>query len=234
MSLRKLTKSQKESVAARQFFKCAASIENYQCPLWQRDNNKGIFGEEKYHIDHIIELWDGGTDDTDNLQALCLSCHSVKTKRSSQQRNKIDKKKNTSKKKYDLQKIFDKMDYIIEIRKDGMGIQYSSNYPKRSFIWKPKNADIIEPQTINFFKKNSIDYGFGIVNLFEFGVDVKMRKEILDDFKKIYSNILKSDFKVIENNCGYVFLYEFTLQDAIDIDKLNNITYLTIKTSSNI
>ena len=232
MSLRKLTKSQKENIAAKQFFKCAASISDYQCPLWQREENKGIFGEEKYHIDHIVELWDGGTDDTDNLQALCLSCHTVKTKRSTSQRNKMkrEEKKNTSK-KLDLQKIFDKMDYVIDVRKDGIGIQYSPNYPKRSFRWKPRNVDIIEQQTINFFKKNCIDYGNGKVEIFEFGVDVKMEKEILDNFKKTYSNILKNDFKVKENNCGYGTVYEFTLQDAFDMEKLNDITYLTIKTT---
>jgi len=230
MSLRKLTKSQKESVAARQFFKCAASISDYQCPLWQREENKGIFGEEKYHIDHIVELWDGGTDDTDNLQALCLSCHSVKTKRNTSKRNKMKREgKKYTCKKYDLQKIFDKMDYVIQIRKDGMGIQYSPNCPKRSFIWKPRNVDIIEQQTIYFFKK----INFGGCEIFEFAINVKMNKDDFEDFKKTYSNIIKNNFKADEKKFPYNTFFEFTLQDAFDIDKLNDITYLTIKTKSN-
>lgn len=227
MTLRKLTKSQKENIAARQFFKCAGSISNYQCPLWARENNKGIFGEEKYHIDHIIELWDGGTDNEDNLQALCLSCHSVKTKRSTTQRNKlkIEENKNTCK-KYDLQKIFDKMDYVIEVRKDGIGIQYSTNYPKRSFRWKPRNVDIIEQQTINFFKKND----YGLAKIFESAINVKMSKENLEDFKKTYSNILQKDFKGDWKIFPYNTFYEFTLQDAFDMNKLKDITYITLKT----
>ena len=31
------------------------------------------------HVDHIVRRADGGTDDDDNLQALCHVCHSTKT-----------------------------------------------------------------------------------------------------------------------------------------------------------
>jgi hypothetical protein len=34
---------------------------------------------EKYQIDHIIPLINGGTNNRDNLQALCISCHREKT-----------------------------------------------------------------------------------------------------------------------------------------------------------
>ena len=33
-----------------------------------------------YHIDHIIELQDGGQDIASNLQALCVPCHNRKTR----------------------------------------------------------------------------------------------------------------------------------------------------------
>jgi len=32
-------------------------------------------------VDHILPLHKGGTDDTDNLQALCTECHADKTAR---------------------------------------------------------------------------------------------------------------------------------------------------------
>ena len=34
---------------------------------------------EEYDIDHIIPLARGGTEDDDNLQALCPGCHRKKT-----------------------------------------------------------------------------------------------------------------------------------------------------------
>ena len=74
--LRSVTESQKKRVAGRQRYKCAASIPEYTCPL------KGEpFDESGYEIDHIKELRDGGTNDLTNLQALCISCHRVKTSR---------------------------------------------------------------------------------------------------------------------------------------------------------
>jgi 5-methylcytosine-specific restriction protein A len=32
------------------------------------------------HVDHIVPLEDGGTDDDANLQTLCASCHGKKTR----------------------------------------------------------------------------------------------------------------------------------------------------------
>jgi 5-methylcytosine-specific restriction endonuclease McrA len=42
------------------------------------DAKQGIELQE-YDIDHVIPLSCGGTDDTDNLQALCPGCHRRKT-----------------------------------------------------------------------------------------------------------------------------------------------------------
>lgn len=85
---RTLTESLKKKIAGKQFYKCANNphvvlkrLENYQCPLWKIDNiNKGSFDESGYEIDHIIEFSDSGNDNESNLQALCVSCHKVKTK----------------------------------------------------------------------------------------------------------------------------------------------------------
>ena len=45
---------------------------------------------EASHVDHIIEISDGGDPyDLDNLQSLCISCHSSKTLRERNKRDKI-------------------------------------------------------------------------------------------------------------------------------------------------
>ena len=33
----------------------------------------------QYHIDHIVPLWNGGTNERSNLQGVCVSCHDEKT-----------------------------------------------------------------------------------------------------------------------------------------------------------
>jgi len=63
---------------------------NIKRPLDQKTKNlmKSIFGnkcaicgEVKDHtqIDHIVPLWNGGTDKVDNLQVLCYECHKKKS-----------------------------------------------------------------------------------------------------------------------------------------------------------
>jgi len=86
--IRNVTESQKRRVAGRQRFKCAASIPDYTCPL------KGEpFDESGYEIDHIKELRDGGSNDLENLQALCIMCHRVKTVRMTSAMSKKDTSK---------------------------------------------------------------------------------------------------------------------------------------------
>ena len=43
-----------------------------------------------YHVDHITPLCDGGADVEDNLQGLCVPCHTNKTARESQLRSGVD------------------------------------------------------------------------------------------------------------------------------------------------
>ena len=78
MSQRKVTVAMKKQVAGRQRFMCAGNVPNYKCPL-----SGSPFDESGFHIDHIKELRDGGSNEVDNLQALCLMCHTVKTNRRS-------------------------------------------------------------------------------------------------------------------------------------------------------
>ena len=93
-----LSEADKKRIAGRQFFRCnnkpgsiLYGLENYECPLWQRNTDyKGNFDGAGYDIDHIIERSIGGTNDEDNLQALCPTCHAYKT------RNFRSKKNNSS------------------------------------------------------------------------------------------------------------------------------------------
>ena len=85
-NIRLVSEGLKKLVAGRQHYKCANKpfsnvITKYDCPLWQNKTRRGIFGEEGYQIDHIVEHSISKDDSEKNLQALCLSCHSVKTKR---------------------------------------------------------------------------------------------------------------------------------------------------------
>lgn len=64
------TEPQRRQIAKRQNWICAGK----DCT----DAKQGIELQE-YDIDHVIPLSCGGTDDTDNLQALCPRCHRRKT-----------------------------------------------------------------------------------------------------------------------------------------------------------
>ena len=57
----------------------ATGCRGYRCPLWIY--NSGVFDEAGCEIDHIVEVAQGGSNEITNLQVLCPSCHSVKTRR---------------------------------------------------------------------------------------------------------------------------------------------------------
>lgn len=73
---RHVTAAMKKRVAGIQRFTCAGNVSGYKCPL-----NGLPFDESGYDIDHIKPLSEGGTNETSNLQALCLMCHRVKSNR---------------------------------------------------------------------------------------------------------------------------------------------------------
>lgn len=107
-SSRSISESVKKRVAGRQYYKCANSsinskklrgLENFNCPLWKINGiNKGNFNESGYEIDHINEFSITRDNSENNLQALCLMCHSVKTKRFVTNSSKIKTYKQKSEK----------------------------------------------------------------------------------------------------------------------------------------
>lgn len=94
---RTVTLAQKKHVAGKQFNKCANKpksklygLEDYDCPLWKRDDeHKGCFDQSGYEIDHIKEFSLTHDDNNENLQALCKSCHTVKTKKFNMTKKKV-------------------------------------------------------------------------------------------------------------------------------------------------
>ena len=65
-SIRNVPESVKKYVASNQYWKCKGC--------------KNLL-DETYEIDHILALEDNGTNDLENLQALCRNCHGKKTAR---------------------------------------------------------------------------------------------------------------------------------------------------------
>ena len=63
---RSVSEARKKAVAASQGWKCSAC------------NN---VLSATYEVDHIIELQDGGSNEVDNLTAMCRNCHGDKTLR---------------------------------------------------------------------------------------------------------------------------------------------------------
>ena len=160
---RKLTESQKKLVAAKQFYKCANNnqvelkgIEKYNCPLWSKSDNQGVFDISGYDIDHIIEHCLTGDDSESNLQALCLSCHRVKTKFFSMNK-KIKTIRNTK------HKIFGKQLTYYGIHK--VYLSSSKEIYKNTKIWsknRPVDKDRIKLMADYFTKNEHID---GIIYL---------------------------------------------------------------------
>lgn len=112
-----ISESTKKLIAGKQYYKCAnkpnseiRNLEKYMCPLWKINGiNQGSFDESGYDIDHRIEFSICHDNSIDNLQALCKSCHSVKTRRF--MNNNINKNKknnyisNKSKQKYNINTV---------------------------------------------------------------------------------------------------------------------------------
>lgn len=119
LARKNLSEGIKKLVAGKQQYRCAnrprsGIIKNYNCPLWELKTRYGSFGEEGYEIDHIKEVSKGGSNDMNNLQALCLSCHSVKTRRfvsikpEKKKESLLKKEEDYSDERYEVESILDK------------------------------------------------------------------------------------------------------------------------------
>ena len=69
-----LTDRQKEQIRNKQNHDCAACGDSF----WRGDPSQQQL-QHKIQYDHILPLWLGGTNELDNIQALCMPCHSKKT-----------------------------------------------------------------------------------------------------------------------------------------------------------
>lgn len=94
---RYIKKSVKEQILNEQKYCCAnksgnlPGLERYHCQLWSIDGpDKGKFRESGHDIDHIVEFSVSGNNDISNLQALCVDCHRVKTKRFMENKHKTN------------------------------------------------------------------------------------------------------------------------------------------------
>lgn len=87
-----LSDHEKKRILGRQRNRCmnvlSPSIVGYTCPLSYDPVLPGVFDEAGCEYDHILELAEGGSNDLTNFQALCVSCHRVKTARYNYERMK--------------------------------------------------------------------------------------------------------------------------------------------------
>ena len=171
---RNVSEGTKKLVAGKQNYKCANSpnskvVENYSCPLWEHKTRKGSFGEEGYHIDHIKEFCISKNDDITNLQALCVSCHSVKTKRfvipymsnlakmKNKQVKKEEKKESKEKEVTEVKnndQVYE-IEEIIDKKKNGKSYLYLikwKGYKYSESTWEPRE-NIFDDKMIQKFEK---------------------------------------------------------------------------------
>ena len=72
---RTVTQAEVKELLAKHNHTCA-TVPGYTCLLQGKP-----FDEASFHVDHIKELHNGGSNDISNLQLLCPNCHAVKTAR---------------------------------------------------------------------------------------------------------------------------------------------------------
>lgn len=161
MSIREhLSDSIKKQVAGKQLYQCANSptkevdrLEDYNCPLWYSSKHYGNFDEAGFDIDHIKEYSLTQDHSMENLQALCKSCHSVKTKRFMNEYKKIKKEKKVKQveknedtrhnKREELKEYEDIYEQFLNectLKKNNSRIKTSRLYKTFKIWWKENNS----------------------------------------------------------------------------------------------
>ena len=226
-----LTPSAQKTILGKQNHQCAnrphdniKGLENYKCPLWNKIEYPGNFDESGYEFDHIIELAISNDNSIDNFQALCKSCHTIKTKRFISKLNS----------EHD---VYGK--YIYSVGKADIYLSDSSIITKKSKIWsrnRPPDLERVEEIKNYIIKENLVD---GIIYLAEteeglICYDGNHRREALkmiDKNFKILVNIVKNPSKqfLIEkfrdlNKCVPITDLVFDVSTTTDeIDKMKNV-----------
>jgi hypothetical protein len=130
-------------------------VEGYNCPFQGK-----TFDESGFQIDHLIEIADGGTNDIDNLQALCPCCHSFKTLQSARSRVSKPKEKKEPKKKIDyieLSKILTSGETVSNCEKqirNILGWEQPEDIDFRKFENRGKTND----QLIPYLQSKGVPY----------------------------------------------------------------------------
>jgi len=227
---RKLTDAIKKRIAGNQYFKCANSpditlkgLGKYKCPLWEKHGIiKGSFDASGYDIDHIIEFSITGNDSDENLQALCPSCHRVKTgiflSETSTGKSKPRKRKLKNEIDEHTQKSFDLS--IKDIINLWIGID-ESDYNMDSLLKKYLENSLNDETKQLIVRKYLFQETFGITN-------TKNKSEFERFLTKYYSK--EKNFKWSEIFFGYNPKYhdvnsnKSELRNNIIIDLLNTLT----------
>lgn len=86
MSSRYITDTDKLKILERQKYRCANvpganlyRLGDWPCLLWEGTRN-GVFMDDMYEFDHIVEFSLTKDNSIDNIQLLCPNCHSRRTK----------------------------------------------------------------------------------------------------------------------------------------------------------
>jgi len=166
MEKKKLSESIKKIVAAKQDYKCANFlgsnvIPNYNC-IYHKSRG-GTFDEAGYEIDHIKEYCKTHNNKMNNLQALCLPCHRVKTIRFNQQKKKIKKESTIIhwSFKVRINKSIKNSNEIINLCKKDKSIGIDFNIKKKISLDKIDDYPLSIRHQIKYFfdmKKNDVIY----------------------------------------------------------------------------
>jgi hypothetical protein len=120
------------------------ALVKYECPMWKLYD--GFFDFAGYEADHIVELSAGGTNDLNNFQLICPSCHKVKTNNYLQQPIVGGKRHFTSEERMrggahmeELERTPNKKKAQMKIKKEGMDLSFGK---RRTKVTKKKGKKL--------------------------------------------------------------------------------------------